>query len=45
MSLVEKIFGTYSARQIKKLKPIADAIESLAEKYAVMIGKLQEMPV
>ena len=36
MSLAEKIFGTYSARQIKKLKPIADAIESLAEKYAAM---------
>ena len=36
MSLADKIFGTYSARQIKKLKPMADAIESLAEKYAAM---------
>ncbi len=36
MSLADKIFGTYSARQIKKIKPIADKIEALAEKYGAM---------
>ena len=33
MGLKEKIFGTYSERQIKKIKKIADQIESLADVY------------
>ncbi len=36
MGLFSNIFGTYSDRQIKKIKPIADKIESLADKYAQM---------
>ncbi len=36
MSLADKIFGTYSERQLKKLRPIADKIESLAGTYAAM---------
>ena len=36
MSLTDKIFGTYSERQIKKLRPIVDKIESLAEQYKAM---------
>ena len=36
MGLFSKIFGTYSSRQIKKLVPIVDKIEELAEKYARM---------
>lgn len=36
MSLFNKIFGTYSQRQIKKLEPIAKKIEDLSEKYAAM---------
>ena len=36
MGLFRKLFGTYSERQIKKLKKIADAIEALAPKYAAM---------
>ena len=36
MSLADKLFGTYSERQIKKLKPIVDKIESLAETYSAM---------
>ena len=36
MGLISKIFGTYSDRQIKKIKPIADHIEALAPKYAEM---------
>jgi len=36
MSLFSKMFGTYSQRQIKKLKLIADEIESLSSKYAAM---------
>ena len=36
MSLADKLFGTYSERQIKKIKPIVDKIESLADKYKNM---------
>ena len=36
MSLADKLFGTYSERQIKKIKPTVDKIEALAEKYASM---------
>ena len=36
MSLADKLFGTYSERQIKKIKPIVDKIESLADAYANM---------
>ncbi len=36
MGLGEKIFGTYSSRQIKKIEKIAAKIEELAPKYAAM---------
>ncbi|MBE6701858.1 MAG: preprotein translocase subunit SecA [Ruminococcaceae bacterium] len=36
MGIFRKIFGSYSDRQIKKLKKVADAIEALAPKYAAM---------
>ena len=36
MGLVNKIFGTYSDRQLKKLEKYVDFIESLAPKYAAM---------
>ena len=36
MSLTDKLFGTYSERQIKKITPIVNAIEALAEKYGKM---------
>ncbi len=36
MGLFKKIFGTYSSRQIKKIKRIADRIEALAPQYAAM---------
>ncbi len=36
MSLADKLFGTYSERQIKKIRPIVDKIEAMAEKYAAM---------
>ena len=36
MGLFRKIFGSYSDRQIKKLKKVANAIEALAPKYAEM---------
>ncbi|NLK38884.1 MAG: preprotein translocase subunit SecA [Clostridiales bacterium] len=39
MSILTKIFGTYSEKQIKKLVPIVDKIESLAPKYAKMSDK------
>jgi len=36
MKLFDKIFGTYSERQIKAIMPIVNKIESLADKYAKM---------
>ncbi|MBQ9773101.1 MAG: preprotein translocase subunit SecA [Clostridia bacterium] len=36
MSLTSKIFGTYSQRQLKKLKPIADRVDALADTYRNM---------
>ena len=36
MGLVDKIFGTYSERQLKKLEKFVDYIESLAPKYSAM---------
>ena len=41
MGLISKVFGTYSDRQIKKLKPIADKIESLSDKYMAMSDEQQ----
>ena len=34
MKLTEKMFGTYSQRQIKKIEPIAERIEALGPVYA-----------
>ena len=36
MGLFDKVFGTYSERQIKKILPIVDKIEALADKYSAM---------
>jgi len=36
MGLFTKIFGTYSDRQIKKITPIVDEIEALADTFAAM---------
>ena len=36
MGINEKLFGTYSERQLKKLVKVVDYIESLAPKYAAM---------
>ncbi len=36
MGLGEKLFGTYSQRQLKKLEKVVDYIEGLAPKYAQM---------
>ena len=36
MGLFQKLFGTYSERQIKKLRPLADAIEARADAYRNM---------
>ncbi len=36
MSIVTKLFGTYSQRQIKKLNSIVDWVEELADKYRAM---------
>ncbi|MFA6730894.1 MAG: preprotein translocase subunit SecA [Eubacteriales bacterium] len=39
MSLISKIIGTYSERQIKKILPLVDKIESLSQKYKDMSDK------
>ncbi|MBR0199284.1 MAG: preprotein translocase subunit SecA [Oscillospiraceae bacterium] len=36
MGLFTKLFGTYSDRELKKINPIADAIEALEPKFAAM---------
>ena len=36
MSLITKVFGTYSQRQVKKIMPLVDKIEALADKYSKM---------
>ncbi len=36
MKLETLLFGDYSKREIKKIKPIADAVEALADKYRDM---------
>ena len=46
MGLGEKLFGTYSERQLKKLEKYVDYIESLAPKYAAMSNEeLQHVTV
>jgi len=36
MGLIDKIIGTYSQRQLKKIMPLVDKIENLADKYKAM---------
>ncbi len=36
MGLFEKMFGTYSQRELKRIRPIADAVEALAEEYKAL---------
>ncbi len=36
MSIITSIFGTHSDRELKKVRPIADRIEALSDKYAAM---------
>ncbi len=36
MGLINKIIGTYSERQVKKISKIADEVDALAEKYKAM---------
>ena len=36
MGLFDKLFGSYSDRELKRITPIADIIEALADEYAAM---------
>ena len=36
MNVINKIFGTHSDRELKKIKPLADQIEALAGQYSAM---------
>ena len=39
MGLATKLFGTYSEKQLKKIRGLVDAIENLAEKYKAMTNE------
>ena len=44
MKLLEKLFGSYSEKEVKRVRPIADAVLALEGKYAAMSdGELQGM--
>lgn len=44
MGLITKIFGTYSERELKRIYPIVDSVEALADKYKAMSdAELKEM--
>ena len=36
MGLIDKLFGTYSDRQIKKILPLVEQIEALSDHYKSM---------
>ena len=36
MGLFDKLFGSYTDRELKRITPIADKIEALADSYAAM---------
>ena len=36
MSLFEKIFGTFSEKELKKIQPVANQVLALEEKYAAL---------
>ncbi|MDR2909021.1 MAG: preprotein translocase subunit SecA [Oscillospiraceae bacterium] len=36
MGLMDKVFGSYSQRELKRIKPIAEKTEALAERYKTM---------
>ncbi len=36
MGLLDKIFGSYSDKELKRISPIADQVLALEEKYAAM---------
>ena len=39
MNIIEKVFGTHSEHEIKRIIPIVDQIEALSDKYAAMPEK------
>ena len=44
MSLLDKIFGTYSDKELKRIKPIANKVLELESKYQAMSNaELQAM--
>ncbi|MEG2287676.1 MAG: preprotein translocase subunit SecA, partial [Ruthenibacterium sp.] len=36
MSFIEKIFGSYSSKELKKIQPVADSVLALEDKYAAL---------
>ena len=39
MGILDKLFGTYSDREVKRIDPIADKIEALAPEYAKLTNE------
>ena len=44
MSVISKIFGTHSEREVKKLNPLLDKIDSLSDKYKAITSGINKLP-
>jgi len=38
MGIFDKLFGSYSDKELKRIEPTAQKVDALAEKYAAMSG-------
>ena len=45
MGLFDKLFGSYTDRELKRITPIVDKIEALADTYAYKVQYLQSSGV
>ena len=43
MKLIEKIFGTHSGRELKRIEPLVDKIESLRPEESQIVTNLAQM--
>ena len=41
MNVIEKVFGTHSERELKRIYPIVDKIDSYKEAMAALEGKIR----
>ena len=45
MSLFDKLFGTYSDRELKRIRPIADRVMALEEEFSALSDKGKNRPL